>query len=43
MVIEEFPDHLRDVHLDMNPLVSALIYMKDDEDPEPKEILEDEP
>lgn len=43
MVMEEFPDHFRDVHLNMNPLDSALIYMEEDEDPDPEEILEDEP
>ncbi|KAJ5674351.1 uncharacterized protein N7477_004285 [Penicillium maclennaniae] len=43
MVMEEFPDHFRDVHLNMNSLDSVLTYLEEDEDPHPEEILEDEP
>jgi hypothetical protein len=43
MVMEEFPDLFRDIHANMNPVDSALIYMEGNRDPDPEEILEDEP
>lgn len=43
MVMDEFPDLFRDIHANMNPLDSALIYMEGDRDPDPGEILEDGP
>lgn len=43
MAIEGFPDHFRDVHLDMNSLESVLIYIEEDEDPGPEKVLEDMP
>lgn len=43
MIIEEFPDLFRDIHANMNPLYSVLMYMEGNRDPDPEEILEDEP
>lgn len=43
MAMEEFPDLFRDIHSNMNTLENALQYMEGDKDPDPEEILEDEP